>query len=296
MATATALSTVEVLEQVLLHLSMLEVTTKRSVCRLWYRCIKDSPLLQQKLWLAPMPDRDAPKESQHFHYTTQSVMVNPLLSNVFRICDWGFSSSISIEPWRLDETLVCRKHSLDMRPILEDSLKLTPKGRLQDAKCRPIRLSRPTFYRIEREPGDSTPNDEYDISSLLATERTGLGKALPCTVEGWGNMLLTQPPIPTVTVVSTGQGEHFGTIQVIAADGKGVKLGELLKSAGDYYARCRLYTSFGFGAQMEIYQPLGDLRFPRFRELFDGRCASADHCKRIGLRRAWKTTLAIKFR
>ncbi|KAK5121440.1 hypothetical protein LTR85_005273 [Meristemomyces frigidus] len=301
-AAARVLSTTELLEQVLLHLPMLELLSKQVVCQAWYSCVNDSPTLQRKLFLASIPRSEAPTRSQLLHYAVQPVAVNPLLLRVFHVRGHSeaSSSSISNEP---DEDHAATG-SLDYRLgtdaalVCESLLEQDAFGSLDGWQKRPIKLNTPVCYRLEHAPGaDPALGDLYDISVRRAADSKVYGDkgALQSyDVESWAPMFLTQPPIPTVSISCTHQGGSFGTIKVVAVDGLGVRLGELVKTAAELYGFCYRPGWLRRLVHTEIYQPIDDLRFCiSDDEQLSGSNGPArlHHCKRIGFIRAWKTRL-----
>lgn len=296
-ATVKALSTIELLEQILLRLPMLEILTKQVVCRTWYECIRDSVSIQRRLFFTAISDSDAPKRSQVLHYTVQPVMVNPLISNIFRIR----SNLDATRAWISvigDASNEPREHMtpLKQHSTSEDLLERTPGRSLKYWRKRPIKFDTPDFYRLERRTSDPWSNDQYDISVNMATydtAYTGVSRPYLYKSESWETMLLTQPPIPTVTLRGVGQGRPFGSIKVVAADGVGVRFGELLKTAGEFHRFWgQLPWMRGRVVELEMYQPIGDLRFPDDER--SGRRA-IHHCLKIGFVRAWKTRLRCVF-
>ena len=84
-ATTAALTTIELLEKILLNLSIIDLTLAKRVSPLWHSCIQNSTLLQRKLFQTPIPPSEAPAIRTYRHWQAQPVSVNPLLRNIFRI-------------------------------------------------------------------------------------------------------------------------------------------------------------------------------------------------------------------
>ena len=72
MASMTAaLTTVELLEKILLCLPMLDILKSQRVSRLWKECIRESTLLQRKLFSVALPVADAPRVRKYSRYSAQ---------------------------------------------------------------------------------------------------------------------------------------------------------------------------------------------------------------------------------
>jgi hypothetical protein len=85
-----ALQTPELLEQILLHLPMLDLLHCQRVCRHWKDVIDSSPVLQQALYFRPAPIRE--HNLLGFHPQNRGTNVfNPLLQEVF--IEWFTASS-----------------------------------------------------------------------------------------------------------------------------------------------------------------------------------------------------------
>ncbi|KAK4544447.1 hypothetical protein LTR36_004338 [Oleoguttula mirabilis] len=71
-------------------------------------------------------------------------------------------------------------------------------------------------------------------------------------------MLVTRSPIRAISICCTQVGDRFGTVKVVAADGIGVTLGELLTTAGEFYAFCGHAPRFCRFVELKVLQPIGD--------------------------------------
>lgn len=90
-AESDTLQTPELLEQILLHLPMLDLLHSQRVCRHWKDIIDSSPTLQQALYFRPIPvGRNHGEVGSNLQYQGSNIF-NPLLQEVFM--EWFDSSS-----------------------------------------------------------------------------------------------------------------------------------------------------------------------------------------------------------
>jgi len=114
-----------------------------------------------------------------------------------------------------------------------------------------------------------------------------------CTLESWANMLLTQPPVDTLSVRDTQSKGEFSGIRITASARGGITLGDLLRAGAEYYGRHGQSGGFRMNAEMEIYQPLESLK-SRKRKMalsaYTPRMAFLED-ETVGALRAWEVRL-----
>lgn len=122
-----ALQTPELLEQILLHLPMLELLHCQRVCRHWKDVIDSSPVLQQALYFRPAPI----PESYDIDLGPRGVNVfNPLLEEVF--IEWftasgcrtgSFRESVAYIPMQRDNPeIFCRPEASWRRMLFQQTV------------------------------------------------------------------------------------------------------------------------------------------------------------------------------
>ncbi|KAK5131619.1 hypothetical protein LTR08_000806 [Meristemomyces frigidus] len=294
-ATTQVLDTVELLEQILWRLPMRELLTKQVVSRTWYDCIGGSVALQQHLFRSPLPREHTPEKTQLLHYIAQPVLVNPLMSGEFRFQQTGQNhSNISLQHMTKPK-LFEDDATLSHEPQFEDVLRTTSSG-LEDYPHRALRLVQPDYYSIDRPAKNTSNGDFRDLLHHRGFD--GASHPPSYTLGSWSSLLLTQPPLPSIIIQCKGCSPWLPTVKVIAADGVGVRLGELMKAADELCGPLGSGWDERVNEQLNLLQPVGDLRFPAS---FDGRrLARVDseegfshHCERLGFVRAWKSSLRI---
>jgi hypothetical protein len=281
-ATTTALTTIELLEKILLYLSIVDLTLAKRVSPLWQSCIQGSTLLQRRLFQEAIPASEAPAIRKYRHYRAQPVSVNPLLRNVFRIRHSEISgSSIALVP-------ATGKTRLLQRELSESVLKKDSEGHtIHGLISRPIILESHAFYQR-----DTARRRHASWSSLPRVRSTNFEHFDPrnsvpvYAVESWASMLVTQPPIRKLNLHCDYMENGAGGIKVEATDGKGITLGDMAKAVAEFN---RLW-----GQQLpelSIYQPLDVERSNDGTLVYfaDGMRRSAESYEEIGFQRAWKT-------
>ena len=296
-ATTAVLETVELLERILLFLPFINIIRIQRVSLFWRDCVRNSPLLQQSLFRAPVYSSAAARVRKYSRYSVQPVTVNPLLQNLFRIRHSEISgSTITVVPPK-------DKRRLQQRMVSENVLKKSANSNgLDEIANRPLVLDSEQFYQ-QRNARSRRLFSPYDITNtvpfvLLNEDRQE--QIHPRHIyrhDNWASMLATQPQIETLNLRCDSMGGRIGGIKVVAANGHGVTLRDLAEATADFYRPFpRLGTQgFCFDPEMSIYQPLRvdrpDNSDGTFFYSVRGRLRRAEKDEGIGFQRAWKTKL-----
>jgi len=173
---------------------------------------------------------------------------------------------------------------VDEQPIILDTEEFhNPKGWREH----PRKRERNASLRFSQAPGGAPMHereeDAQDHDKHLFRER-------------WAEMLLTQPPIKSVSIRDTQRGDDRGAVRVTAADGEGIRLGDLLKAAAGFYSHCGRPAGFKFDAEMEVYHRV-DIDMSKYRDrtpityVSRGRSVPALEVEDFEFLRAWKVKL-----
>lgn len=279
------LKVVELLEKALLNLAIIDLIACKRVCKLWNKCMQESPRLQQKLFQQEFFAAEIPRIRRHLIHSVQPVFLNPLLQNVFRIRHSEISgSSIVVVPEK-------NRRRFRQIKVFENVLKKsTGTNALEDPFATPIILDCNKFYEPEISLVERHRKENYWLHLPNYGERHRSISGPSYVMGAWASMLATQPAVRSLRLRCDAMGPLTGGIKVDAANREGVTLGELAGAAAEFYRRHEHRRQHGFGldAEMSIYQPI-EGKISRTNSFFPnagGTCDDAD-----GFQRAWKTKL-----
>lgn len=289
-ATATALGTVELLERILLYLPMLEIIRGQNVSKAWHDCVRDSIQIQRKLFMAPIDSTKVPRVRKYGKYMVQPVKTNPLLANIFRVRHSEISgSTINLKPVRGKRRLQQSKTTLEnvlAKKVLD--------GSLDDVDTRPVLLDNEDFYKV---PDTSYYFRGYYDAHDWALRSTRAERHFPRSYvfsEKWSAMLLTQPPLKSVSIRALKTEARMKARKLEATDGVGVRLGELAEAVAEMYRTADRPEEVGYDVETEVFQSL-EIHSPTATAsapvsyVTEGMRHTVEKGEDVGFLRAWKT-------